>query len=360
MLSQNPLAGPALAPLFDSALPDFVIAFTFFTALCYAVLGRHFGRQRPAAAMSVALGVALAVGLVSWEVAHDWSMRDLGPVALGLVLLALVVAVFAAIQHVGGTWSGLAMAIVVCVLAGGLIGAPWSLHWGVVRYLAALTLLAGLVALIAHIVRHPTFLGLGPAPAEVARVRHDMSDLEQDRRVAEHLAQGLSEVRSEADFIISRPDVAGDFLIQLQRLLPEEGWLMQRLAALREKAHHLRTGHAHRIEELREFIDNLPPAARAKAAEELADRYTELRLDARLERLDRAVAELERRVRDLTAKAEVCAAKHEYRKVQGLLDAATRLQAHNAKLLTLVERTEERLLSVARQVVQHMGVVSDA
>lgn len=360
MFSQDPFVGRALEPLFDSVLPDFVLAFTFFTALCYAVLGRHFGRQRPAAAMSVALGVALAVGLVSWEIAHDWSMRDLGPVALGLVLLALVVAVFAAIQHVGGTWSGLAMAIVVCVLAGGLIGAPWSLHWGVVRYLAALTLLAGLVALIVHIVRQPTFLGLGPAPTEVARVRHDMSDLEQDRRVAEHLAQGLREVRSEADFIVSRPDVAGDFLIQLQRLLPEEGWLTQRLAALREKAHHLRTGHAHRIEELREFIDNLPPAAREKAAEELADRIAQLHLDVRLERLDRAVAELEKRVRDLTAEAERATANQEYRKVPGLLDEAARLQAHNAKLLTLIERSEQRLLATARQVVEHTGEVSDA
>ena len=53
MVSLNPLAGPALAPLFDSILPDFVLAFTFFTALCYAVVDRHSGRQRPAAAVSV-------------------------------------------------------------------------------------------------------------------------------------------------------------------------------------------------------------------------------------------------------------------------------------------------------------------
>jgi hypothetical protein len=125
-------------------------------------------------------------------------------------------------------------------------------------------------------------------------------------------------------------------------------------------AHHARTGHAHRIEDLRAFIEKLPPAARTKAAEELADRYTELRLDVRLERLDRAVAALEKRVRDLTAEAEACAARREYPQVQGLLDEAARLQAHNAKLLTLIERTEQRLLTVARQVVQHMGEVSDA
>ena len=79
MYSQNLFAGLALEPLFDSILPDFVLAFTLFTALCYAVLGQHFGRQRPAAAMAFVLGLALAVGLVSWEVAHGWSARDLGP-----------------------------------------------------------------------------------------------------------------------------------------------------------------------------------------------------------------------------------------------------------------------------------------
>ena len=261
------------------------------------------------------------------------------------------------IQHVGGTWSGLALAMFACVLAGGLVGAPWSLRWGFVRFLAALTLVAGLSTLILHVIRQPPRFER-PA-AEFARVRHDMRDLEQDRRVAEHLAQGLSEVRTEADFIVSRPDVAGDFLIQLRRLLPEEGWLTQRLVEVREKAHHAKSSHAYRIDELREFMEKLPPAARAKAAEELAERYAELRLDVRLERLDRSVAEVERRVRELTEEAERCATNHEYRKVPDLLDEATRLQAHNAKLLTLIERTEQRLLTVARQVMEQTGGVSD-
>ena len=167
-------------------------------------------------------------------------------------------------------------------------------------------------------------------------------------------------MRSEAEFIVSRPDVAGDFMIQLRRLLPEEGWLTQRLAELREKAQHARTGHVLRIKELRDLSSKLPPAAQAKAAEELAARYVELRLDVRLERLDRAVAELEKRVRDLMAEAEECAANREYPKVQGLLDEAAKLQTHNAELLKLIERTEERLLTVARQVVQQTGGVSAA
>ncbi len=50
--------------LWQTLLPDFVLAFTFFTAIIYAVLSRRFGEQRPAVAMSAALGMALSAGLV--------------------------------------------------------------------------------------------------------------------------------------------------------------------------------------------------------------------------------------------------------------------------------------------------------
>jgi len=73
--------------LFETLLPDFVLAFTFFTSVCYAVLGKRFGRQRPAIAMSATIGFALAVGLVWWEEANDFSIRDLGPVGKVICLL---------------------------------------------------------------------------------------------------------------------------------------------------------------------------------------------------------------------------------------------------------------------------------
>lgn len=64
---QWPFTGILGGEILDSLLADFLIAFAFFTALSYAVLGRRFGQQRPAVVMSAALGVALALGLVWWE-----------------------------------------------------------------------------------------------------------------------------------------------------------------------------------------------------------------------------------------------------------------------------------------------------
>jgi len=50
--------------LFETTLADFVLAFTFFTAVCYAVLSKRFGMQRPAVAMSVTIGLAFSVGFI--------------------------------------------------------------------------------------------------------------------------------------------------------------------------------------------------------------------------------------------------------------------------------------------------------
>ena len=79
--------------LLETLLPDFILAFTFFAALVYAVLGRRFGRHKPAVAMSGSIGLALAVGLVWWERDHGWSIRSLGPLAIAFALIILVIVV---------------------------------------------------------------------------------------------------------------------------------------------------------------------------------------------------------------------------------------------------------------------------
>ena len=78
-----------LEDLLESYLPDFILAFAFFTSVVYAVLGKRFEQQRPAIAMSAAIGFALSIGLVWWEQANDFSIKNLGPIAVGFALLLL-------------------------------------------------------------------------------------------------------------------------------------------------------------------------------------------------------------------------------------------------------------------------------
>jgi hypothetical protein len=121
---------------------------------------------------------------------------------------------------------------------------------------------------------------------------------------------------------------------------------------VRARAHEVRNGQLARIDALRHLMDRLPPEAKKKASTELAERYEELKLDTRLERLDAAVAENERRIRDLTRQAEEAVARYDYRKLAELLEAAENLQAHNAKLFKIIDRTEEKLAHVATTVAK--------
>lgn len=346
MVYANPFLDFAWGGLFDTVLPDFVLAFAFFTAITYAVLSRRFGQQRPAVAISAALGLALAVGLVWWERTSGLSVRNLGPLAVGFAIIILAGVIYQAIKHVGGSWAGAAIAFGASILIGWLLGLDWPGDSRLIQTIIAVTLSVGIIAFLLH---HRGSLDLlARAPAEVPKIRHDTSDLREDRRVSRHLKRGLRDLGREAGSLVEHPEGADDVMLQLRRMLPAEGWLTERMARLREHAEHARTGDLHRIEELRATISKLQPEAQHKAAQELAARYKELNLDVRLERLDRAVAENERRVRELTRHAQLCLQDHEYRKLTDVLAAAAKLQKHNARLLRLIKSTEQRLLRTAK------------
>ena len=141
-------------------------------------------------------------------------------------------------------------------------------------------------------------------------------------------------------------------MLQFRRILPAEGYLTERLAALRERAYQMRKGHVTRIEEIRGVISKLPPKEQHELGEELAARFKELKLDIRLERLDRACAEAERRIRELTKDAAEALQRHEYPKVTRLLESASKLQAHNTRLFKIIDRTETKLITLAQRVTQ--------
>ena len=108
--------------LLETLLPDFALGFTFFTALSFAILSRRFEHQRSAAAMSVALGLALALGQIWWQYERQISLRQLGPVAVGLAVLMLAAVIHQAFRGLGGAWAGAGIALGASLLIGTLVG----------------------------------------------------------------------------------------------------------------------------------------------------------------------------------------------------------------------------------------------
>ena len=149
-------------------------------------------------------------------------------------------------------------------------------------------------------------------------------------------------------------------MAQLRRMLPAEGWLTQRMAQLRAKAHRIREGHVARIDQIRHAYSKLPTQAKKAASQELTGRYKQLQLDQRLERLDKAVATNEQQIRQLTGQAQQALARHDYQNLHDLLKKAEELQKHNSRLIKFIERMEHKLSEIAQYAARKTREVSHA
>ena len=357
MKLDNPFHQLAIGELFETLLPDFVLAFAFFAALSYAALSRRFNHQRSAVAISGAMGFALSVGLVWWEQGKGLSVRDLGPIAVGFAIIVVAFVMYQAIRQVGGSWAGAGIALGAALLISTLLGLDWALNPQVLQSTMTVALVAGITAFLLHRDWHAH----APRPSRLVlrHARHDMSDLEQGRRLSDRLGRRLHNLRSRAERAHAEPGDAQDILQQLHDMLPAEGWLTERLAELRAKAYRMRQGHVARLEELRDLAGSLPSDAKKRLSDELRSVYTDLGLDTGMDRLDRAAVQVEKRVRELTKAAQQAAAAYDFRKLSELLKAAEKLQQRNTNLFKRIERTEKSLVTAARKAAKGVGGVSN-
>ena len=174
----------------------------------------------------------------------------------------------------------------------------------------------------------------------------------QEARVGNALGARFRKLRREAVHVPEHPQEAMDMMRRLDQMLPAEGWLTQQFDRLRMRAHAARNGQLQKIDELRHVIGKLPRQARDAMTKELSARYQELKLDTRLERLEKVVAENERRIRDITLRARQALAQHDYRALVDLLAAAEKLQKHNSHLLKTLERAEQKLAHITAEAAK--------
>ncbi len=344
-----------LEELLDSYLPDFILAFAFFTSVVYAALGKRLEKQRLAIAMSAAIGFALSIGLVWWEQANDFSIKNLGPIAVGFALLLLAFVMYQCIRQIGGSWAGAGITIGVSIIIALLLGMPVPFATQILQTVIVVALIFGLMAFMSH---HHLTPRVRLSRPELPNIRRTMADLYRQRHLSKGLDHGLRTLRKEAKILQEHPGEGGDILRQIKRMLPAQGYLTERMAQLRAKAHQVRHGHIARLDETRQVFASLPTPARKKASAKLAARYNQMvGIETRLERLDHAVAENEKRIRELTEKAREYTARYDYEQFCHALKAAEKLQHHNSKLIKVIERTEHKLSAIAKEIAKEVKEV---
>ena len=261
----SPFEDLAIGDLFETALPDFVLAFAFFTSVAYAILGKRFGQQRPAIAMSATFGFALSVGLIWWEQSTGYSIKDLGPIAVGFAVIVLAFVIYNSIRQVGGSWAGAGIAVGATILVAKLLEIKVPIDPQIIQ---AVMIVALIVGILAFLFRHRSTLPqIERNRAQLADIRHDMSDLYRDRRLSKRLTRNLRKARHEARDLDEHPEEVGDIMLRLRRTLPAEGYLTRRMAQLRAKAHRIRNGHIARLEETRHIFAKLPASVKVSVHE---------------------------------------------------------------------------------------------
>ena len=350
----NVFADVPFRGFFQSLLPDFILSFVFFTALVYAVLAKRFDHQRSAAAMSGAIGLAFSVGLVWWEHQRGWSIKNLGPLAIGFAVILLAMIMFQSIKQTGGSWAGAGIAFGASILVAWVLGFPWPVASEIMQILAVVALTVGILAFLLHshgVVHSGMHIAhTAPIQNNLADIRHDMSNLYDDNKVGRRLQKRFGLLRQEGRAIHEHPEYAVDMMTQLKQMLPAEGWLTQRLSKLRERIHLIKKGHLKRIDELKDVLKRTPPSMRGALKKQIHETVRELGLDKRLERLDKAVAENEKRIKDLTQQAQNALASGDYQTLEHTLKQAQKQQAHNDNLFKTILRTEKKLSAAASHI----------
>lgn len=358
MATDNPFAWMPFHELFNSLLPDFVLGFALFTALSYAVLARRFEHERAAVVMSAVIGIALACGLVWWEADHGLSIRHLGPIAVGILLLLIGVILFQGIRKAGGAWGGGLLALGIAMFLALLVQLPIPINSQVLHTALVILLIFGLVAALEH--RHVQYRRVDmPVQRERRVVRDNVKEIDEGARVSDWLSKGFGKLRRRTGNLRDRSEGADDVIVQLNRMLPEQGWLTKRLADLRGRMHRIKEGHVARIEELRKHVRHLSPEAKRNVSRELSRRFKELKQDTRLDRLDAAVAENEKRIKEITQQARQATQQHDYPRLHQLFKQAEKLQQHNTRLFQIMDRTEKRLAALAQKAARDAAQVKD-
>ena len=354
MVSSNPLSEFSIGQLLDSIILDFVLAFALFTALIYGVLSRRFEHQRAAVAMSAALGLAMAVGLVAWEQERGLSVRNLGPVAIGFALIILGIVLYNAIRQVGGGWAGGAIALGASLLFGLMLGLGSSYDQQLIGMLVVIFLTLGVMVFLLHAHGNQMRPATDGWTSDITDVLQDagISERHQKRHQRSKRKQKREESRRRDVATFECSEGASDILLQLRRMLPDEGRLTKRLAQLRARAHHVREGHVARIKECRGAISGLPADAIRGISQELTTQYRQLKFDARVERLDQAVASCERKIRQLKHLAQRQSRDHDQQGLFETFKAAETQQRHNSRLISIIDRSERKLVELVNQVAR--------
>jgi len=311
--------GALFAPLADLDVPamysryqaviDLGIYLLVFVSVAQFTLGRHFG-GREGKAIGVVAGITLAVALSLTQRQLSFELRALGPLAAGMFVLLLAVALFRLVRTLGGGYAASgSLAFIVSYFAirsvvPGLF--EWAQRHAWANALHGLLVLAVLVAFF----RIGIDL-LGRAEWKLPQIRPRSKDLlpgyerqepqapalrkrlarieRQEEKDSQKIRQELSAVQDAIQRYGHQPE-AGAFMVEkVRQIMPQRHTVRVHLEQLKKAHARLMKGDLRVFAALKQRYEQLPKEARTRVRKELREVKQTLISEKELQELEGAI-----------------------------------------------------------------------
>jgi len=399
-----------------AGLFDLVVFCSFFTALSYAALRRQFP-GRPGKVLAVVLGLALGVALALAGERAGWSLRDAGPVAVGLLILVSGMMLYWALHafHMPARIAVPVAILTVLLLYDAIIPAamvnvrnrgPWT---GLLAMLAALALIAQLAlatfggrsrmrrTLSGHgePIRGAPPAALRKSPPKHCEATHAQPRTEEEKnqqvrpalweRLRRHFSRGenrelraLRSVRRETKHDIQGETKAVEHNLKALAKAADSdppNWraieyasshIAHRADAAADIVHRvrtldrrLRTFDIRQFHELRQHYDELPEEQRTALRKQILVEREKIRRESEIDRLTGECEQRHAHLRHAMDEVGRAAAGAEKAQLLKHIALAQEIENQQRREIKLVLRAEKRLLALTKKKLREEQDAAD-
>lgn len=347
---------------------DLAVYLLVFIGIAQVTLGKRF-QGSGGKAITIGIGVSLAVSLAIVEQYLGFSLRSLGPIAAGLFLAIVAVMMFRLVKHFGGGTAVSGSIAYVFVLLSIVAAVPGFFAW-VNRTipLINLGLLIGLLVAGYTIVAH--FLRKKGIPEKYAPVIH--KEKEEFKTMPAELSESKKYQRNEVKPITKRayresrnvleelkrlvplvekyghlPEARKDIRMKLEKILPRQLEVVQYLTRLQVLHKRIRESDwSVYSASVRGQLGRLDGPAKTSMKNELIDEYVKLGIEKRLSEIEQRIQVYQTELRRCLEEAGGILTNGDTNGVVGILKRAVSYEEQSMNMI-------EGLRSLEKEILKH-------
>ena len=347
---------------------DLVVYLMVFVGLAQVTLGNKF-QGRGGKAITIAIGVSLAISMAIAERAFGFSLGSFGPIAVGLFLAILGVMIYRLIKHLGAGFAvsgSMAYVIIILFLTATMPGFFAWINQNIPLLNLGLVIgfIWALYNLISHLFKHK---GLSQKLAKKfkdikAESNEDISKLTNSKsfqrsqikpitkqafKTSNQILNELAEILKSIEKYGHMPEARAEIKKQIDRILPEQMELMETIKTLQNRhGRILAFDMGIYSQEFQNRYRELSGPEKAAMKKELEDEYIKLGIEKQLPVLERQIEDYHIGIRNHLIQASSFLMARDIENAKALIKKAINLEQQTKLIL-------DRLRNLEKQIFRH-------